>query len=71
MEITKKYLKKVKKWAISEMEGSLESYTYPQIKKATHKGFKKAIKQNEDGESKIELEILKNSYETFKIIEKW
>lgn len=68
----KEELKKVKKWIINEMECSLSSYTYPRIEKASHKGFKEAIKQNKDCDEKGgELEQLKEAYEIFKIIEKW
>jgi len=61
-------LKKVKEWAIREMECSLQNYTYPQINKATIENFKKALKQDLGEE---ERENLETDYKIFKVINKW
>ena len=66
---TIKELEKVKKWAIENIGLDLSSFTYPLIKKATHKNFKKSLKQEFD--TKSEFDNLKEDYEIFKIIKKW
>ncbi len=68
--MNKEDLKKVKKWAIEEMEFTLDSFTMPVINKASHKNFEKAIEQNIDS-TYGELENIKDAYEIFKVIEKW